>query len=86
MGLITGLFKKAMEYKTGKFSLNEAQQNLRIGITSLIREHVERGMTMEELVQVVDGLEFTLNDHRYKERTDDEQWDDARFRLKEQDE
>lgn len=70
-----------MEYKTGKFSLNEAQQNLRIGLVSLIREHVERGMSKDDLVQVIESLEFALSEHRFKERSEDEQFYDMVYSM-----
>lgn len=73
-----------MHYKTSKFSLNEAQQNLRIGLVELIRDHVERGMSKEELKPVLESLDLVLSDYRFKqeERTEDEQWEDAIFNIK----
>lgn len=59
-----------MDYKTNKFSLSQAEQNLRIGLVELIRDHVERGLTKEELIKVLDSLEHVLHDYRFKDVRD----------------
>lgn len=73
-----------MEYKTSKFSLNQSQQNLRIGLVNLIRDHVERGMSKDELKSVLDSLEFVLSDIRFEKpvRSLDEEFYDAVFNIK----
>jgi hypothetical protein len=56
-----------MEYKTSKFNLNERQLDLRIGLVNLINSHVEeRGITQEELTQVIEGLDTILDDSRFR--------------------
>jgi hypothetical protein len=56
-----------MEYKTSKFNLNERQLDLRIGLVNLINSHVEeRGVTQEELTQVIQGLDTILDDSHFE--------------------
>jgi hypothetical protein len=57
-----------MEYKTSKFNLNERQLDLRIGLVNLINSHVEeRGVTQEELTQVLQGLDIVLDESRFND-------------------
>lgn len=77
-----------MEYKTSKISLSEKQLDLRFGLINLITAHVEeRGLSREELKAVIDDLDKVLDDSRFKgaERTDEEQWEDAIFRFRDED-
>lgn len=51
-----------MEYKTNKISLNEKQQDLLTGLVNLIRSHLEeRGITQDELTEVMQGLDSVLD-------------------------
>ena len=70
-----------MEYRTSKFSLTEAQYNLRIGLTNLIREYAESGMSREDVKKVLEHLDLVLDDHRFKERDVNEEFYDAVFNL-----
>ena len=56
-----------MKYKTNKIDLNERQLDLRIGLVNLINSHVEeRGITQEELTQVIEGLDTILDDSHFR--------------------
>lgn len=79
------------------FSLNKKQLNLRIALVETIRGHVEeRGLTRKQLSDVLDSLQFTLDDIDFLKmeinqsdltRDEQQQWDDARFSVeKEKDE
>lgn len=69
-----------MDYKTSKFSLTETEQDLRTGLVELIRSHVEeRGISRESLSKVLDSLEFVLDDSRFEERGEQEQFYDMIF-------
>lgn len=65
-----------------KITLTEAQINLRIGLTSLIRDHVERGfLTEKDLREVIDDLHTVIDSNRFEKNTDD--FKNMQFNLKE---
>lgn len=57
-----------MEYKTGKFSLNQEQQELRIKVVKLIRDAQEKGMTSEEITQAMQFIDEVIDYKRFEKR------------------
>lgn len=69
-----------------QITLTESQINLRIGLSSLIRDHVERGLlTEKELKEVVEDLHFIIDSTRFEKNTDDfdREFHNAVFNIKE---